>query len=131
MADIFEKATKLRLRFMTEKGVLSTEDLWSLPLTSKNGLSLNGIAVAVNKSLKASTEESFVEEKPSENPILRLKLEIIKRIIEVKKEEAASAATARERAERKQNLLKLIREKEEGAMSEKSLEELKAELEKL
>ena len=131
MADIFEKATKLRLRFMTEKGVLSTEDLWSLPLTSKNGLSLNGIAVAVNKSLKASTEESFVEEKPSEDPILRLKLEIIKRIIEVKKEEAASAATARERAERKQNLLKLIREKEEGAMSEKSLEELKAELEKL
>lgn len=131
MADIFEKATKLRLRFMTEKGVLSTEDLWSLPLTSKNSLSLNGIAVAVNKSLKASTEESFVEEKPSEDPVLRLKLEVIKRIIEVKKEEAAMAATARERAERKQNLLKIIKEKEEGAMSEKSLEDLKAELEKL
>lgn len=131
MADIFEKATKLRLRFMTEKGVLSTEDLWSLPLTSKNSLSLNAIAVAVNKSLKASTEESFVEEKPSEDPVLRLKLEVIKRIIEVKKEEAAMAATARERAERKQNLLKIIKEKEEGAMSEKSLEDLKAELEKL
>ena len=131
MADIFEKATKLRLRFMTEKGVLSTEDLWSLPLTSKNSLSLNAIAVAVNKSLKASTEESFVEEKPSEDPVLRLKLEVIKRIIEVKKEEAGMAATARERAERKQNLLKIIKEKEEGAMSEKSLEDLKAELEKL
>ena len=34
---MFEKASRLKLRFSTSIGMLSAEDLWDLPLSSRNG----------------------------------------------------------------------------------------------
>jgi hypothetical protein len=54
--DIFEKASREKLRFSTSQGQFSVEDLWNLPLTSPSGRSVNlyDIANGLNKELKES-----------------------------------------------------------------------------
>lgn len=44
---MFEKASRMKLRFNTQRGVLSVEDLWDLPL-----IQLDNIAIALNKKLQ-------------------------------------------------------------------------------
>ena len=77
--SIFEKASRLQLRFASTKGSLSVEDLWGLSLES-----LDTLAKAVNKQIKAEEEDSFIGKKSSANSTLDLKLDILKRVIEVK-----------------------------------------------
>lgn len=80
--NIFEQASRLKLTFNTNKGQLSVEHLWDLSLDS-----LDTLAKAVNRELKASEEESFVKTRTKANTELVLRLEILKRIIEVKLQE--------------------------------------------
>lgn len=65
----FEKATRLRLRFETSRGNLNVEDLWRLPLAE-----LDKLAIALNKQLKESSEESFIKAKSKDNKLLELRL---------------------------------------------------------
>ena len=41
LTNLFEKASKMKLRFSTTKGVLSTEDLWDLSLESLDRIAKN------------------------------------------------------------------------------------------
>ena len=84
MEKLFENATREKVRFETSRGVISVEDVWDLPLQSKNGFDLDSIAKDVNRQLKASGEESFVKPTTAGDSVLELKLEIIKHIIKVK-----------------------------------------------
>lgn len=81
--NIFEQASRLKLTFNTNRGQLSVEHLWDLSLDS-----LDTLAKAVNRELKASEEESFVKTRTKANTELVLRLEILKRVIEVKLQEA-------------------------------------------
>lgn len=80
--NIFEQASRLKLTFSTNKGQLSVEHLWDLSLDS-----LDTLAKGVNRELKASEEESFVKTRTKANTELVLRLEILKRVIEVKLQE--------------------------------------------
>ena len=60
---MFERASKLKLRFNTEKGMVTTEDLWDLPLLQRNAVDLDSLAKNLNKAVKESGEESFVLKK--------------------------------------------------------------------
>ena len=62
---MFEKASRMKLRFNTQRGVLSVEDLWDLPL-----IQLDNIAIALNKKLQESKTES--EKKAKRQKILDL-----------------------------------------------------------
>ena len=91
--NIFEQATRRAIRFESAKGDLSVEQLWDLPLQSRNQFDLDTVAKTVNRQLNAVTEESFVSVR--ENPAketLSLKLEIVKHIISVKLQEADQRA---------------------------------------
>ena len=68
----FEKATRLRLRFETSRGNLNVEDLWRLPLAE-----LDKLAIALNKQLKESSEESFIKAKSKDNKLLELPFAIV------------------------------------------------------
>jgi hypothetical protein len=133
MTNIFERASRTKLRFSSSVGLLSSEDLWDLPLTAKfNKMSLDSLARVIHSELKGREEVSFVETRPDpEKAELELKLEILKHIIGVKLEEKKKAEEASANAVRKQKIMAAIEQKQDGALSNLSEEELKAELAKL
>jgi len=128
---MFEKASRLKLRFESVVGMLAAEDLWDLPLTSKKSASLNGVAKKVNAFLKESEEESFVVKTSKPNELLQLKLDIVKRVIAVRLEEAEAANKAEERRAKKLRILSLIAKKQDEELGDRSVEDLKKMLDEI
>lgn len=124
--NIFEKATRIRLRFETSRGTLNTEDLWKLPLTE-----LDKLAIALNKQLKEASEESFIKTKTNNTVLLELRFDIVKHIIDTLLAENEEKKKAADKKAKRDQLLELIAKKENQELEEKSLEELKSELSKL
>ena len=125
--ELFAKATKSKYRFQTSRGSLSVENLWDLNLEA-----LDTIAKGINKQLKESSEESFIEAKSSASVELTEKLDIVKSIIKFKLTQKEAAAKRAETQARKAELEGLIADKKSDALKSKSLEELEkmaAELE--
>lgn len=132
MTDLFLQATRRKFRFPSNKGDLSVEQLWDLPLTSRNGFDLDTVAKTVNTHLKAASEESFVV--TSSNPAkttLQEQLEVIKAIIAVKLDEAAKAKMRSDRAAERQRLLEILDQKEDDELKGLSREEIKKRLAEL
>lgn len=127
---MFEKATRLKLRFETVQGVLSIEDLWDLPLqtTRESRASLDSLAIALDRKLKDSATVSFVDDAPKANEELQLAFEIVKHVIDVKKAENEAARNARERAAKKERILEIIARKEDETLAASSIDELRAAL---
>ena len=130
--NIFEQATRRAIRFESVKGDLSVEQLWDLPLQSRNQFDLDTVAKTVNRQLNAVTEESFVSVR--ENPAketLSLKLEIVKHIISVKLQEAEEARNRANKASEKEKLLRLLDEKQNEALRALTPEEIQERLKAL
>ena len=89
--NIYQKAAATKLRFKTNNGAISAEDLFDLPLSSKNEMNLDTVAKTVYAALKAEEEGSFVNK--TSNPRkeqLELAMEIVKDVIRIKQEVASS-----------------------------------------
>ena len=130
--NIFEQATRRAIRFESTKGDLSVEQLWDLPLQSRNQFDLDTVAKTVNRQLNDVTEESFVSVR--ENPAketLSLKLEIVKHIISVKLQEAEEARNRANKASEKEKLLRLLDEKQNEALRALTPEEIQERLKAL
>jgi hypothetical protein len=136
--NIFEQASRIKLRFATSSakgsGVVSVEDLWDLPLKSEAGRpNLYDIATALNKQVQSVGDvPAFLQDeaKPADTQAA-LALDIIKRVIEVRKAEALERSQAADKAAQKQKILALINEKDDESLKTKSKEELMLELAKL
>lgn len=122
---MFEKASRLKLRFITIKGDVTVEDLWDMKLTSRNGFDLDSVAKSLNMAVKESGEESFVVKRNTKNAVLELKFEIVKHIIDVKIAEAEASERAVEIKAEKEMYDGLIAEKENDGRKEMCLEDLK------
>lgn len=130
--NIFEFATRRALRFPSKRGLLTTEQLWELPLTASDNMSLDGVARAANASLKEFNEESFVTPKPTAGKQeAQVRLDIVKHIIQVKLEEAEKARTAKARAEERQRLLAIMGDKQEAELRGLSMADLQKRLDEL
>jgi hypothetical protein len=131
--DIFENASRRKLRFQTTVGELTTEQLWDLPLTSKGGrVNLDAIARSVHAELKGLEEVSFVECKPDPRKDgLELDLEILKHVIAVKLAEREEADKAATRAQRRAKLLDALASKENDELTGMSKDDILAELNSL
>ena len=128
-SNLFITASRKKFRFSSERGDLTVENLWDLPLTSKNGFNLNAVAIGVNAELKGLAEESFVE--TSTNPRrkdLENMLDLIKYVISVKQEEAKAVTERVAKQELKRKLREAIEAKEGEALQSASLDDLKAQL---
>lgn len=128
---MFEQAVRLKLRFTTPQGPLMVEDLWDLPLTSKRGANLNDLAKDLNRELKASTDEDFVNPTAKPNDVLKLKFDVVKHVIDVRLAENNAERLAVERRAQKDRLLELIARKQDESLASKSIEELTAMVESL
>ena len=130
--NIYQKAAATKLRFKTANGAISTEDLFDLPLSSKNEMNLDTVAKTVHAALKAEEEGSFVNK--TSNPRkdqLELAMEIVKDVIRIKQEEAAAKAERASKAAKRDQLLRALSAKQEQELANMPLEKLQEELQKL
>ena len=103
---MFEKASKLKLRFATAKGTATTEDLWDLNLDD-----LDKVAISLDEQIN-STGKSFIKTKTTANTTLDLKFEIVKHVIDVKQTEADERKIAKEKAAKRAKIMELMNQKE-------------------
>lgn len=127
---MFEKASRIKLRFSTPKGEITVERLWDLPLKSSTGMSLDALAIQSNKKIKESEEFSFVDEVQKDS-VECLRLDILKHIIQVKQAENKAAREASEIKAERQRLLEIIAKKKHEADADLSIDELTKKLEDL
>jgi len=124
--NMFEQASRKKLRFVSAKGQLTVENLWDLPLQSSTGMDLDTLAKDTNATLKSASEESFVT--VSSNPLKaesELKLDILKHIIIAKQVEQDERANAAQRAERKRKLLNVLADKEDDSLKQMTPEQIR------
>lgn len=126
---MFEIATRTKLRFQSTKGELSIEQLWDVPLRSKDDFNLDTVAKTVNKALKTISEESFVSTKKSTAQTKQeMALDIVKYVIQTKLDEEDAAATRAANKVKKEKLLAILAEKQDGKLSELSEKELQKQI---
>lgn len=122
---MFEYATRNKIRFASTRGELSVEQVWDVPLRSKDGFDLDAIAKMASKSLKALTEESFVStERTPAHERAEITLECVKFVIGVKLAEEATAKKRSENRSEKERLLRILADKQEGKLSALSEKEI-------
>lgn len=127
--DIFEQATRTKLRFQTSKGMLTVEDLWDVPLQSKtSGINLDDIARRLSRELKEQATESFVDKPAKTDSATALAFDVVKHIIGVRLVERDAAALAAANKEKKQKLLEILARKEDEGLSALSADELRAQI---
>ena len=125
MQNIFEFAARNKLRFASVRGELSVEQLWDVPLRSRDDFNLNMIAKTANKALKEISEESFVETtKTPEHTRREAAMETVKYVIDAKLAEETAAKSRAEKKQEKEKLLGILAEKQAGKLSELSEKEL-------
>lgn len=119
--NLFEIASRNKFRFESSKGFLTSEDLWDLPLTGN--ASLDEVAKGVNRSIKNSEEESFVNSKPT-NVTDRLKLDLVKHIIAIRLQEKNEAQEQLCKKQKKEKILRILEEKENEELKNVSSKDL-------
>lgn len=133
MNNIFEYATRNKLRFASIRGDLSVEQLWDVPLRSRDDFNLNVIAKGVSKLNKEISEENFVETiKTAVHTRCEMAFEVVKYVIETKLAEEKAAADRVAKKQEKEKLLSILAEKQDGklsALTEKELQKRIAALE--
>lgn len=117
--NLFEGAARAKYRFPF-RGVITTEDLWDLSLQD-----LDRVFKTLNAEAKQTQEESLLKVKDEHSEILERKIEIIKHIVSVKQAEAEAVQDAANRKAQKQHIMEIIAKKEDDALANMSLDELK------
>lgn len=126
--NVFEKASKQKLRFESNRGMLTVEDLWDLPLKHRSGLDLDTLAKGLNRQIKEQEEESFVVKASSTSTTLKTKFDIVKHIIDVRLAEKEKAEEAAAKKAKKDKIMEVIARKEDQSLENLSVEELKSML---
>ena len=130
--NIFEFATRSKLRFPSTRGDLTTEQLWDLPLQSRDGFDLDTVAKTVHRTLKGMDEESFVKSKPA-TLVTRLdaKMEVVKHIISYKLAQQEAATKRAARNEKREKLISALADKENEALKGLTPEQIREQLREL
>lgn len=121
--DNFKQASKLKLRFSTSVGPLSTEQLWDLSQTQ-----LANAIKAIKKVLKKDNDDelAFLEDTKSVDVENQLRFDVLKDVYLTKKAEAEEIRNAADIKAHNQKILSLIAKKQEGELEGKSIAELEA-----
>ena len=123
--NIFEYAVRNKVRFPF-KGMISVEDLWDLSLTN-----LDSIYKTLNKEIKQSEEESLLTIKTNVDTELEVQIAIVKHIVSVKLEEQEAREKAAAKKAQKQKIMSIIATKEDEALQNSSVEDLRKMLDEL
>lgn len=120
--DIFKYAVKNKMRF-SYKGVCTVEDLYDIPLSG-----LDKMYGELKKQQKNFGEDSLLNKKSSEEKEIGIKIEIIESIVTDRLADIDKAKKAQQTRERNRRIAQIIADKEDAALNDMSLEDLKAML---
>lgn len=126
--NIYKEALLNRVRFSTNVGLLTLEEVMDLPLTSKCGLSVDSLAVDLVNKLKNENKEivSLVNEDKEdiERYVDELKLEVLKDIIEYKKVLIEEKRKVQAENSEKRRIMEALARKKEDKYNDMTIEEL-------
>lgn len=121
---MYKQLIKDKTRFVTSKGELSLEQLFTLSINE-----LDTLAVSLQEAYdKSNNKKSFIEKKTAKDKTLKVQLDVVLDILQDKQEEAEAAKVKAENKLRNQKIREMIAEKEDDALASKSIKELKAML---
>lgn len=129
--EIFKKASKKKLRFSTNRGVLSVEQLWDLSKDEIRQLVIKAREAAKKSSGEVNDSELSFLDAPSKTKATddELRFEILKDIYLTKKYAEEKAQKKAEVKANNKKLLELIARKQDEALEKKSIKELEKMLE--
>lgn len=119
--DIYKQANRLGLRFNTNRGLLATEQLFQLSLADLD-------ALAVSLEISQSGKKSFIRETSVGDEIAKLKFDVALDVLNTIMKEQKDARESLDNKRKNEKILALIAEKQDGALKEKTVEELEAML---
>lgn len=124
--DMFEKASRLKIRFASRRGALVVDDLWDLPLTE-----LDAIYKRLNAQAKQAKEESLLDVRSDEDKILDVSIEIVKHVVSEKLAENAVRLTESANRAKKAKLLEILESKQNAALLDLPEDKLQEMIESL
>ena len=129
--EIFKKASKKKLRFSTNRGVLSVEQLWDLSKDEIRQLVIKAREAAKKSSGEVTDSELSFLDSPAKIKATddELRFEILKDIYLTKKSAEEKAQKKAEIKASNKKLLELIARKQDEALEKKSIKELEKMLE--
>ena len=126
---MYKQAARLKLRFQTKMGLLSTEDLYDLPLTSTKGnANLDDLARELDKKVKETASTSFVIKPAKTDDTTQLMFDIVVDVINTRLAENEAKTRKHALEAQRQKITEAIVEKEHGLLKDASLDDLKAQL---
>lgn len=119
----FKLASQQKLRFQTNKGLLSTEQLWDLSLED-----LDALAVSLETEHKQSAKKSFIVKTTLKDKTAKLRFDVVLDVLNTKVVEEEAATEAMEIKEHNKKIISLIAEKQDESLKGKSIKQLEAML---
>jgi len=118
--NLFEKATRLKLRVNTPKGLLSVEQLWDLNLTTL----AESIKVYKQEVKREDDLDFLLEESTTIDEKIQLSFDVLKSIYLTKKQEQISQKETAEIKAHNAKIDELIFKRKQAEMEALSIEEL-------
>lgn len=126
--DLYKFAVQNKLRFASQRGELTSEQLYDLPL-----IELNTIGLAVKKRIADLSVESLIEVTKSdpEKKKFEVALDIVKDIIATKQAEVLAAEDRKAKSIKRTKILDALASKEDAALIKASKADLLRQLDAL
>ena len=125
--NIFEIASRKKLRFDSKRGKLTVEELWDLDLES-----IDAIAVELNNKIKSTETVSFVSpNKSAAGTLDKVKFDIVIHIIETRQGELDARRERVINQERARTIRAELERRKEDSIKTRSEDDLQKELDAL
>lgn len=118
---MYKEALQKKLRFKTNKGMITTEDLFDLSLQN-----LNTLAIMLDKKISEAPKKSFIEELPAEENDDELRFSIVKDVINIKLKARKDNIDKVQADAQKKRILEILAKRNDEELEKKSTEELYA-----
>ena len=120
---MYKEALQKKLRFKTNKGMISTEDLFDLSLHN-----LDTLAIMLDNKISETPKKSFIEDLPAEENDDELRFSIVKDVINIKLKARKDNIDKAQADAQKKRILEILAKRNDEELEKKSTEELRAML---
>lgn len=123
--NIYKKALQDNLRFETPKGILTTEQLFSLGMEDLD-IACRKAAVVVKKEQTVDDSLAFLEGKDNSDSLAVLRFEILKDVYLTKKEERERVILDEDKKKQRALIASIIAKKRNEKLESMTIEELES-----